>query len=60
MGVFPGLGPPGCGKSTLLRRLELDPVPELDEETRRALLRHAPATVEEYRLARVAECPAPL
>jgi len=44
VGVFPGLGPPGCGKSTLLRRLELDPVPELDEETRRALLRHAPAT----------------
>jgi TIR domain-containing protein/NACHT domain-containing protein len=30
-------------------------VPELDEETRQALLRHAPATVEEYRLARVAE-----
>ena len=30
-------------------------VPELDEETRQVLLRHAPATVEEYRLARVAE-----
>lgn len=29
--------------------------PELDEQTREALLRHAPATVEEYRLARVAE-----
>ena len=27
----------------------------MDEETRQALLRHAPATVEEYRLARVAE-----
>jgi hypothetical protein len=30
-------------------------VPELDEETRQALLRNAPATVEKYRLARVAE-----
>ena len=30
-------------------------VPELDEETRQALLHHVPATVEEYRLARVAE-----
>jgi hypothetical protein len=32
-----------------------DAMPELDEETRQALLRHAPATIEEYRLARIAE-----
>ena len=30
-------------------------VPELDEGTRQALLRHPPATVEEYRLTRIAE-----
>jgi len=34
-------------------------VPELDEETRQALLRHAPATIEEYRLARVPSGPSP-